>query len=149
MRRLCAVVLESAVRLHQAIQRALAGVTERRVPEVVRQGDGFGQVLVQAECARQGARHLRGLHRVRQARPVVVALVIDEDLGLVLETPEGARVDDPVAVALEHHPEGVLRLGMTSPARGAARASHRTRVRRPPVPPAPAGCSPPPDRLRV
>src|SRR5262249_53019886 len=40
---------------------------------------------------------------------------------LVLEPPERARVDDPVAVALEHHPERVLRLGMTPAARSAAR----------------------------
>ena len=45
------VVLEAAVRLHQAVQHALAGVAERRVAEVVRERDRLGEVLVQAERA--------------------------------------------------------------------------------------------------
>jgi hypothetical protein len=36
-----------------------------------------------------------------EARPVVVALVVDENLGLVLQPPEGGGMDDAVAVALE------------------------------------------------
>jgi hypothetical protein len=35
-------------------------------------------------------------------------------MGLVLEPPEGVTVDDPVAVALEGRPEGVLGLGVAS-----------------------------------
>jgi hypothetical protein len=51
-------VLEAAVRAHEAVERALAGVSEGRVTEVVRQGDGFGEILVQAEGPRQRARDL-------------------------------------------------------------------------------------------
>src|SRR5512138_27627 len=36
-----------------------------------------------------------------EAGPVIVALVIDEHLGLVLESPEGRAVDDPVPVTLK------------------------------------------------
>src|SRR5690606_16015850 len=44
---------------------------------------------------------LRHLDRVRQPRAVMVAVLGDEDLRLVLQPPEGGRVDDAVAVALE------------------------------------------------
>src|SRR5262249_19025149 len=56
----------------------------------------------------------------REARAVVVALVVHEDLGLVLEPAERARVDDAVAVALERHAEGVLGLRVPAAARVAA-----------------------------
>src|SRR3546814_6589311 len=88
--------------------RSLAGMAERRVSEVVREGERLGQVFVEPEAARQRARDLRHLDRMGQARPVVVALVIDEDLRLVLQAAEGGRVDDPVAVALERRAVGRL-----------------------------------------
>ena len=56
MRRLCAVVLEAAVRRHQAVERALAGMPERRVAEVVRQRDRLGEVLVQRRATRASVR---------------------------------------------------------------------------------------------
>src|SRR5580765_4013196 len=59
---------------------------------------------------RQIVRDLRHLERMGEARPVVVALVIDEDLRLVLEPPERGRMDDAVAVALERAARRVLAL---------------------------------------
>jgi hypothetical protein len=44
---------------------------------------------------------------VGEARAVVIALVIDENLGLVVEAAEGGRMEDAVAVA------GVRRAGRT------------------------------------
>ena len=78
------VVLEAAVGARQIVQHALAGVTERRVTQVVREHDGLGEILVEAERARHRARDLRDLERVRQAIAVVVALGQREDLRLVL-----------------------------------------------------------------
>jgi hypothetical protein len=75
-------------------------VAERRVPEVVRERDGLGQVLVGRQRARDRARDLRHFQRVRQARAEHVAFVIHEDLRLVLETPERRRMDHSVAIAL-------------------------------------------------
>ena len=51
--------------------------------------DRLDQVLVEAQRPRDGPRDLRDLQRVGQAGAVVVALGGDEDLGLVLEAPEG------------------------------------------------------------
>jgi len=47
---------------------------------------------------------------VGQPVPVVITLVVDEDLGLVLESAEGLGMDDPIAVALEGR--AVLMLGL-------------------------------------
>ena len=87
-----------------------AEVAERRVPEVVPEGDGLGEVFVQADRSGGGARDLRDLERVREAHPVVIALRGDEDLGLVLQPPECLRVHDAVPVTLERRPERMRRL---------------------------------------
>src|SRR6202012_2507339 len=68
------------------------------------------EILVEPKRAADRARDLRHLERMRQSRPVVIALVIDEDLRLVLQPPEGSRMDDAVAVALEGTARAVLGL---------------------------------------
>ena len=103
-------------------QRLLAGVAERGVAEVVAQGDGLGQVLVEAEGLGDRPGDLGDLEAVRQPRPVVVAERREEDLGLVLEAAEGLRVDDPVPVALEVGPEDVLGFGPDAALRPGAEA---------------------------
>ena len=94
------VVLEPAEIAHAFVERVLARVTERGVPEVVRQADGLGERFVQAQRASDAACDLRDLERVRQPRAIEVALVVDEDLGLVDQAAERRRMDDPVAVPL-------------------------------------------------
>ena len=66
------VVLEPAG--HQRLQDAFAGVSERRVPEIVAERDRLGQLFVQPKHLGDAARDLRDLERVRQARAVVIAL---------------------------------------------------------------------------
>ena len=95
------IVIEAAIGLHQAVELALAGMAEGRVAEVMGKGQGLGQVLIQAQRPGDRARDLRHLDRMGQPRPVMVALVIDEDLRLVLQPAEGRGMDDPVAVARE------------------------------------------------
>ena len=57
------VVVEAAVRRHQAVEFALAGMAEGRVAEVMGQGQRLGQILVEPERARDGAGDLRHLDR--------------------------------------------------------------------------------------
>jgi hypothetical protein len=85
------------------IKSALAGMTERRVTEVVRQRQRLGEILVQSERTGERAGNLRDLKRVCQSRAIVIALVIDEDLRLVRQPSKSRGMDDSVAVA----PEGV------------------------------------------
>ena len=93
------VVIEAAG--HQLAQHALAGVAERRVAQIVAERDRLGQLFVQAQHLRDGARDLRHFERVRQARAVVIAGRREEHLRLVLEAPERLGVDDAIAIALE------------------------------------------------
>ena len=83
------VVVEAAEGLHLLFQGVLAGVAEGRVAEVVGQGQGLGQVLVEAEIAAHRARDLGNLQRMGKPGAEEVALVVDEDLGLVSELAEG------------------------------------------------------------
>src|SRR3954451_18471468 len=101
---------EPAIGKHLVIERLLAGMTERRVAEIMRQRQRLGEVLVEAESARDGAGDLRDFDTVSQAGAIMVALVIDEDLGLVLEAPERGRMDDAVAVALKRRAQVAFRL---------------------------------------
>ena len=101
---------EPAIGTHLVIERLLAGMAERRVAEIVRQRQRLGEVLVEAERARDGAGDLRDFETVRQPRAVMIALVIDEDLGLVLQPAERGRMDDAVAVALKRRAHVAFRL---------------------------------------
>ena len=74
---------------------------ERRMAEIVRQRERLGEILVETERPRERARDLLHFQGVRQPRPVMIALVEDEDLGLVFEPAEGGGMDDAVAVAPE------------------------------------------------
>jgi hypothetical protein len=113
------VVLEAAELAHALVERVLAGVAEGRMAEVVGEADGLGERLVQSQRAGHAARNLRDLERVRQPRAVQVALVVDEDLGLVHEAAEGRGVHDPVAVALILRAVPRRRFREAPPARGA------------------------------
>ena len=44
-----AIVIEPPVRAHHFLERILASVSERRMPQVMSQGDRLGQVFVQAQ----------------------------------------------------------------------------------------------------
>ena len=90
----------------------LTGVAEGGVAQVVTQGDGLGQILVepQGPCHRPG--DLRHLQRVGQPGAVMVPLGGQEHLGLVLEAAEGLGVDDPVPVP---HEAGAHRVGSLLP----------------------------------
>ena len=67
-------------------QNNLLAQTRQRIVEL--QGDGYR------------AADLGNLERMRQARPIQVALVIYEHLGLVNKPPERGGMDDAIAVAL-------------------------------------------------
>jgi len=108
------VVLEAAVSGHAFVQGVLPGMTKRRVAQVMRQGDGFHQVLVQAQGPRDRTAQLRHFQRMRHARAKEVTLVVQKYLGLVDQAPERGRVDDAVAVALESIARGRRQLRVTS-----------------------------------
>src|SRR5258706_12549354 len=95
------VVVEPAMRFEASIQRPLAGVAERRMAEVVGQGQRFREVLVKTELPGQGAGELRHFERGGEPGAVMIAFVEHEDLGFVLQASEGGGMNHPVAVAPE------------------------------------------------
>src|ERR1700727_2764865 len=106
-----AVVVKAAVFGHAGVESVLARMPERRMAEIVAKRDRFRQIVVEPQGPGESARDLRHLDRVGEAGAEMVALVIDEHLGLVGETAEGGRMDDAVAVALEVGPRRWGRLG--------------------------------------
>ena len=71
-----------------------------RMPQVMRQTDRLGQILIAAQAARQRAPDLRHLHAMRQPVAIVVAFGIDKDLRLIFQATKRCRVNNAVAIAL-------------------------------------------------
>ena len=100
-------LLDPAAPAAPVIRTAPAGI-------VARAGDTV-TFSVEAEGAGDGAGHLCHLDGVGEARAVVIALVIDENLRLVLQETEGLGMDDPVPVPREGGAEVRLPLGVGAP----------------------------------
>ena len=86
-------------------------------------GGSFGQINVEAERSRDGARNLRNLHGVGEPVAEVVAVTAGEDLSLGLETAEGTGMNDPIAVALKVVAVGMV--GLNEPAAAGMLDVHR------------------------
>ena len=69
------VVVEAAEGGEALVERALAGMAERRMAEIVRQRQRLGQILVEPQRAGERARDLRHFQRVGEPGAVMVALV--------------------------------------------------------------------------
>ena len=98
------VVEAEAVPAQAIVERTLAGMAERRMSDVVNQRQRLGKVLVQAKLGRDLARDLCHLNGMGQPRAEVVGGTAGEDLGLAGQPAEGARLDDPLSVALKRAP---------------------------------------------
>ena len=81
------------------VERALAGVAERRVAKIVGERQCLGEVLVEPQRAGERTGDLRNFERMGQARAIVIALVKHENLGLVFKAPERCRMNDAITVA--------------------------------------------------
>ena len=86
----------------------------------MRQADRFDQVFVGAQRPRQRTADLRHFQCVGQARSIIIAGIVDEDLRFVFEKAKGSRVHDAIAIALKGGAVARFRLVMQSSARMAA-----------------------------
>jgi hypothetical protein len=102
------VVVESA--RNEIVEDALAGMAERCVAQIVTEGNGLGELLVEPQHLGYAPGDLRYLERMRETCPIVIASRREEHLRLVLEAPERLAVNDAIAIALEGRPNRVLRL---------------------------------------
>ena len=94
-------MVEAAVLGHAGVERVLPGMPERGVAEVMAKRHRLGKVVVEPKRPRQRPRDLRHLDRMGEAGAEMIALVVDEHLGLIGEAAEGGRMDDAVAVPLK------------------------------------------------
>ncbi len=94
-------MVETTIGQQHGIQRVFAGMTERRVAEIMHQRHALSQILVQLQRAGKRSRNLRDFDGVGETRAIMVAVRADEDLRLVLQAAKSCRVDDAVTVALE------------------------------------------------
>src|SRR5215472_15099833 len=84
--------------------------------DIVYERERFDQIDVQAELGGNGTGDLRDLDGVGQAVAEVIGVAAGKNLGFVFEAPEGAGVDDAVAIALKGIAVRVRRLGKTASA---------------------------------
>ena len=91
-------------------------MAKRGVAEIVSERQGFGEILVQPERPADRSRNLRDFEAVRQPRAVVVAFMVNEDLGLMGQAAECGRMNDAVTVALKGGADRVLGLAVEPPA---------------------------------
>ena len=95
------IVIEPAMGVQAGIQCAFAGMTERRMAEIVGQRQRFREVLIEAELPGQRTGDLGHFERVGEPGAVMIAFMEHEYLGFVLQAAEGGGMNDPVAIAPE------------------------------------------------
>ena len=103
------VVEAQAVALQAAVESALARMPKRRMADIVDQGKGFGQIFVEAERCCDIASDLDDLDRMGEAAAKVVRSAAGKDLRLARKPAEGARLHDPLTIALERGPRRAQR----------------------------------------
>ena len=76
-------MVETSVISHAIVECILPRMAEERMAEVMRQCEGFGEVLIepQRSCERTG--DLRDLDRMGEARAKMVPFMVKKDLRLV------------------------------------------------------------------
>ncbi len=93
------IVIESLAMLaHPFIQLFLARVPERRMPDVVHQRQRLGEIGIQVQRPRHGARNLRHFQCMRQPVAEMIGKPRSENLRLRLKPPESPRMNDAIAV---------------------------------------------------
>jgi hypothetical protein len=103
---------EAAAILHELVESLFHRTTERGMPEVAGEGDGFSQVLIERKRTAEGAGQGGDFNRVSKTGADMIPGAVEGDLGFVFEATEGGTVNDAFAVPLEFRAEivGFLRV---------------------------------------
>jgi hypothetical protein len=83
------------------VQHTLSNMAKGRMPQVMGQGNGFGQVFVQPKGSGDGAGHLGDFQSVGQPGAVVIPNGGEKNLGLMLQAAERLAVNNAIAISLE------------------------------------------------
>ena len=91
--------MDKAIRTDR-IQCTLPGMSKRGMSKIMSQSDSFHQVFIHPECLCNRPRILGYLKGMRHTGTVVIPLRCQKYLRLILQSPEGLRMQDPVTVTL-------------------------------------------------
>src|SRR5260370_37302994 len=105
-------MIEATERRRGQIQGLPPRRAEGGMAEIVGQCHRLRQILVQGQDSGDGAGDLSNLDAMGEACAVMVPLVIDENLGLMLQPAKGGRMKDPVAIALKSRAHRAPPLGL-------------------------------------
>ena len=86
---------------HLQVQGLFARVGEGGVPDIVRQGERFGEVFVQSEGTGNGPRNLRNLNRVGEPIAKMIGEGGSKDLGFIFQAAECPGMNHAVTVPLK------------------------------------------------
>src|SRR5579862_41366 len=99
---------------HLAVKFLLAGMSEGRMADVVREGERFGEIFVETQDRGHGTRDLGDFDGVGEAVAEMVGKAGREDLRFGFQAAEGAGVNDAIAVALEGVAIGMIGFGIAA-----------------------------------
>src|SRR6185503_6092457 len=94
-------MVKAAEILHETCKRNFTGMPKGGVAQIVRETNGLHQIFVAAQSTRERSSNLSNFEGMREARPKVIAFVVDEDLGLIFEAPKTCCVKDSIPVPLK------------------------------------------------
>ncbi len=103
---------EAAGILHELVESVFDGMAKGGMAEVSGEGDGLGEVFVEAEGAAEGAGEGGDLNGMGEAGTDVVAGTVQWDLGFVFEATKSGAVNDALAVSLKFGAEIVRFFGV-------------------------------------
>ena len=121
IRSVCALPSKPPAASADLVERPLAVVPERRVPQVVGEGGGLHDVGVAAELPCEVPRHLRHLEGVGQPVADEVVALRPDHLGLGRQPAQRGAVHDAGAVPLERRTRGQLAAARTPSVRAPPR----------------------------
>jgi len=98
--------------LHELVEGVLDGMAERGMAEIPGEGDGLGEVFVEAEGTAEGTGEGGDLDGVGEAGTDVVAGAVEWDLSFVFEATKSGAVNDAFAVSLKFGAEVVRFFGV-------------------------------------
>ena len=87
------------------IECPFSGMTKRCVSKIMSQCNGFGQIFIESEGPGNGSRCLRHFQRMGQSGTVMVSLWSKKYLCLVLQSPKGFTMQNPIPVSLINRPD--------------------------------------------
>jgi hypothetical protein len=86
---------------NEEIEDPLPCMAKRGMAEIVTEGDGFGQILIEGQGASHGPGDLRYLEGMGQSCPVMIALGREKHLGFIFKAAKRFAMKNSVPIVLK------------------------------------------------